>query len=315
MADQKNTIWNYYYPSFEFTKSILPEQSPWWGHSFFAYDLVSNIKPKVIVELGTYKGNSFFSFAQAVKDNKLKTELHCVDTWEGDKHAGFYGDELFQGFHKVYKRYYNNNNIKIHKMFFDDALNKFKNNSIDLLHIDGLHTYDAVKHDFESWLPKVDKRNGIIILHDVCEIRDDFGVYLLWEELQKKYTTLTFQQYHGLGVIFLRRNPFEKNEDSKSLMIKYYEILASEQLLQITQKKSNTHIKILTEENRVRAEAYNALETKTKVLTDDYESMKSQYKETFEDAQEFRVFKTSIIWKVLSIWRLIKRKILSLIPD
>ena len=84
--------WKINQPSFEFTSELPLESSAWSGHYFFAYDLVANIKPNLIVELGTHKGNSLFSFAQAIKDLKLDTELHGIDTWEGDEHAGFYGE-------------------------------------------------------------------------------------------------------------------------------------------------------------------------------------------------------------------------------
>ncbi len=41
------------------------------------------------------------------------------------------------------------------RMLFEDATHHFSDESVDLLHIDGLHTYDAVQEDFTTWLPKV----------------------------------------------------------------------------------------------------------------------------------------------------------------
>ncbi len=106
-------------------------------------------------------------------------------------------------------KYYASININLIRKTFDEALENFQNNSIDILHIDGLHTHEAVKHDFESWFPKV-KKDGIIIFHDTNVIEDDFGVYKLWEELQEKYVNVTFFHSFGLGVLFLDNS---KKED------------------------------------------------------------------------------------------------------
>lgn len=201
-------MWKYNKPTFEFSREIplSYNMAPWGGHSYFAYDLVVNTRPKVIVELGTYKGNSLFAMAQAVKDFGLKTKLHAVDTWQGDRHAGFYGEGVYNTFSQVKESYYKDLNIIPHRTTFDKAQGEFKDKSIDILHIDGLHTYEAVKHDFDNWLCKV-KDDGVIMLHDVEEIMGDFGVYKLWGKLQGKYETLTFKFYHGLGVIFLGEKP------------------------------------------------------------------------------------------------------------
>ena len=219
--DLEKNKWTYYSPTFEFTKEIplSIDLSPWGGHSFFAYDLVANTKPDTIVELGTFKGTSFFAFAQAVKDFNLKTQLNAVDTWEGDEHAGFYENDIYYLFKKIKEKYYNNLDIIEHKMLFDDAVKKFKDDSIDILHIDGLHTYEAVKHDFETWLPKVNKDTGIIMFHDVCVKRDDFGVYKLWNELENKYSNIKIIEYHGLGVLSLKKDFFEKDKNN---LEKYY---------------------------------------------------------------------------------------------
>jgi len=73
---------------------------------------------------------------------------------------------------------------------------------IDLLHIDGLHTYEAVKRDFETWLPKISEK-GIIILHDISFRESDFGVWKFWEEISPVYDSMDFEYGYGLGLLVI----------------------------------------------------------------------------------------------------------------
>jgi hypothetical protein len=85
---------------------------------------------------------------------------------------------------------------------FSEACSKFPDGGIDLLHIDGLHTYDAVKADFEQWFPKISP-GGVVMLHDITVRRDDFGVFKLWAEIRDLGPSLTFGHSNGLGVLQL----------------------------------------------------------------------------------------------------------------
>ena len=198
-------------------KKIDFKGSSWVGHVPFGSWLVSELKPNVIVELGTHKGLSFLTFCESIKENKLSSNAYAIDTWKGDHQAGYYGDEIYNEL----KEYVDENYFGFAHLLrktFDEASYEFENNSVDLLHIDGLHTYEAVKHDFEVWFPKLSDK-AVVIFHDTSETKDDFGVYKFWNEILKNYPGFEFKFWHGLGVLLVgnvRNNYLESLSENNS---------------------------------------------------------------------------------------------------
>ena len=173
--------------------------SAWIEHIPFAFWLTSVLKPRVLVELGVHHGVSFCAFCQAVGNLSLDTRTFGVDTWAGDPHAGNYSEPVFQDLQAHHGAHYARFSSLL-RMDFDQAANLFSAGQIDLLHIDGYHTYEAARHDFETWLPKM-SQHGVILFHDVTERQTDFGVWKVWEELTARYPSFTFGHEHGLGVL------------------------------------------------------------------------------------------------------------------
>lgn len=179
--------------------------SAWWGHVPFAGWVMRAARPRVFVELGTFSGVSYAAFCQAARVEHTYTICHAVDTWCGDAHSGDYDNSIYMDFKTFHDTHYAAIS-RMHRSTFDEAQTQFNDGSVDLLHIDGYHTYEAVRHDFETWRPKLSER-GIILFHDTNERMNDFGVWRFWGEVSNIWPSFSFPHSHGLGVLCVGAEP------------------------------------------------------------------------------------------------------------
>lgn len=255
-----------------FAPQWLKEPYSWVGHIPFASWLVRVGKPRTIVELGTHSGNSYFAICQAVKQYETGSKCYAVDTWQGDAHALSYGEEIYDMVRKNNEENYASFS-KLLRMTFDEALSKFEDGSVDLLHIDGLHTYEAVKHDFETWLPKL-APGAIVLFHDTNVRKDDFGVWKYWAELKAQYADgIEFLHSHGLGVLPIRGEA-EKDMSIFSLKIlsknlweffnslgNKWELIEANSVLDQANQKHLTQVRELWSERDQLAEKLNRIKS------------------------------------------------------
>jgi hypothetical protein len=185
-------------PSIGFLLERMPF-STWVDHIAFGYDLVAALRPQTLVELGTQSGVSYFTFCQSVLDHQLSTRCFGVDTWRGDEHTKQYDESVYAEVSAHNQAHYESFST-LYRMYFEEAAMRFPDESIGLLHIDGYHTYEAVRGDFELWYPKVEP-GGIVLMHDVMARLHDFGAWRFWDELTKSHSTFLFKHGFGLGVV------------------------------------------------------------------------------------------------------------------
>ena len=208
--------------------ALLPN-SAWSGHIPFLFALFRMLRPATFVELGVHTGASLIAAASAAAAYQVPTQLVGVDTFLGDEHTGQYdGDGLYNGLRAYLAETFPS--VRLERSYFAEALPRFPLASIDILHIDGLHTYEAVREDFSTWFDRV-SRHGVILIHDIGVRDRGFGVHLLWEELKVRMPTLEFPHSHGLGVILLapddeRLRPLVALARDEQAMRAYRELVA-----------------------------------------------------------------------------------------
>lgn len=132
----------------------------WWiqdgNHQWFGLvDLINdlNFSRAVMMEIGTYAGESTSMFAASCKFLKI----HTCDPWDFP-HAF----EMKMQF-KTNTRYWDF--IEHHRKYSESIVDDFPTKYFDFVYIDGDHTYESVSRDIKTWLPKI-KSNGFIGGHD-----------------------------------------------------------------------------------------------------------------------------------------------------
>lgn len=128
-----------------------------------------NPKASNWVEIGSYIGESALIFASF----SFVKELNCVDPFILGKRTDL--EDCFRERLKIFMKP-RRPKVHLHLETSENYAPKVENKSIDVVYIDGDHSYEAVLKDLESWYPKL-KEGGFLCGHDYNPVGKHKGVY------------------------------------------------------------------------------------------------------------------------------------------
>lgn len=127
-----------------------------------AREQLSKSDGNILCEIGSYLGASSCFLAAAAKEAKEKSAiLYCVDTWENQGMTEGIRD-TFDEFKKNIKSF---SDVIITHVGDSTNIAKSFDDKIDLLFIDGDHSYEGCRRDVENWIPHLNT-GGLIAMHD-----------------------------------------------------------------------------------------------------------------------------------------------------
>ncbi len=207
--------------------------SDWSGHVPFMFALVDYLKPRRFVELGTLRGASFFAAMQAARGRAC--EGIAVSPWAVEANRMEQFRNAFEDFQFLARKYAGQ--VGALRMSPDEALHRFEDGSIDLLHVDGLSDYDGAKAKINAWLPKLSDR-GVLMIHDVNAHGGTFGVWRLWDELRFQFPSFDFRHDQGLGIacvgesvpsgLITLASAFAEDANLRTLLQQHFEVLGQQ---------------------------------------------------------------------------------------
>jgi predicted O-methyltransferase YrrM len=184
--------------------------------------VVEKAKPRVVLEIGTMHGGTLWAWCRLATDDAL---IISVDLPGG----GFGGG--YDPRHARTLRSYAGCGQRLELIAGDSHSPKtlrqvqqiLGERAIDLLFIDGDHTYEGVSQDFAMYGPLV-RPSGLIAFHDVLPCRPEDGqVSRFWEETKWTYrfaemldeTEVSWRgPWGGIGVLFVdRHSPTSRSID------------------------------------------------------------------------------------------------------
>lgn len=153
----------------------------WGGHQLLL-KVIEELQPRLIIEVGTWKGRSAIAMADKLKDLGMATPIVCIDTWLGSRE---HFQEKFRpsmnrkaGWPQLFNQFMFN---VVHHEHEDvivplplsslagaQVLRRM-NITADVIHIDGGHSYLEVRSDIEAFWP--------LLSDDGAMIFDDYAIW------------------------------------------------------------------------------------------------------------------------------------------
>jgi predicted O-methyltransferase YrrM len=158
-------------------------------------DDVKSVHPQTVLEIGTHRGGTLYLWTRLAQPNAT---LISIDL-PGGKFGGGYSPFRIP----IYKKFARASQ-QIHLLRADShaatTLEKtkrlFAGRRIDFLFIDGDHTYEGVKNDYQMYSPLV-RSGGLIVFHDIAGNYADTQVKSFWDTLKPAHVHREYIANHG----------------------------------------------------------------------------------------------------------------------
>lgn len=178
-------------------KTIEPRQNPIEIEEL--YKKVCELTPKAVLEIGTARGGTLYLWTQAAAADAI---IVSVDL-PGGKFGGAYLKcriPFYQSFARPEQQMHLLRCDSHKRETFEQVKHLFGSRLVDFAFIDGDHTYEGVKADFQLYGPLV-RPGGLIGFHDVLPRPDmpDIQVNRFWGEIRDKYESMEFIGPDGSG--------------------------------------------------------------------------------------------------------------------
>jgi len=170
--------------------------------------VLKDLNPEALLEIGTANGGTLFLLTQVAGPDAA---VISVDLPGGRFGGGYpvwkiplYKSFTKYGSQKIYLLRADSHDPKTLKAI-EEILG---GEELDFLFIDGDHTYEGVKKDFETY-GKLVRIGGIIAFHDIVPSPEEFvgGVPKFWHEIRNRFRHLEIvkdwnQRGYGIGLLF-----------------------------------------------------------------------------------------------------------------
>lgn len=185
----------------------IPFQSGLGDSAQLLHGLVRSAKPQVCVEIGSARGKSACYIGLALKENG-QGKLYAIDPHEKTNWNDAASVDTFDLICRNLRTVGVEKQVEIVRTTSDRAALGWTK-KIDILFIDGDHSYEGVKRDWEFFIPHV-REFGIVIFHDTLWdlkpdpqwSRLDMGVPRFVNELRLKgYPVLTIDRDCGVSLV------------------------------------------------------------------------------------------------------------------
>ena len=169
-------------------------------------EILEAIKPTNVLEIGTANGGTLFLFTRVCSGNAL---IQSIDMPGGEFGGGYPGwkASFYRSFALDSQKIILHREDSHSKLALDSVKRNLGTSKFDFIFIDGDHTYEGVKKDFEMYSPLI-RDGGIIAFHDIVPHADGSGreVSVFWEEIRSQYDFEEIvedwrQGWAGIGVI------------------------------------------------------------------------------------------------------------------